>query len=81
MPRLTDEHGNPRTVQGMATVIGHLFSAYAGVTFMVEGQRYRLRRKPEKGSSSHESPTYRFERVAHDEEGRRGGGGRDAADP
>ena len=65
--RLHDEHGKRRPPQALATIIGSLFSAYTGDTFTVDGRVYRLRRAPEKDSSSHASPTYWFERVEEDE--------------
>ena len=52
----------------MATVIGTLFGGYVGRTFRVEGSVYRLRRRPDKDSPSHEPPAYWFEEVEEDTE-------------
>ena len=79
--RLLDRRGEDKNRHAMATIVGQLFNRYVGSIFTVEGQRFRLRRRPKPGSRSHESPTYWFEAIDENAEGRRGGGGRDAADP
>ena len=66
-PPLRDEHGKRKPPQALATIVGSLFSAYTGDTFTVDGHVYRLRRAPEKASTSHESPTYWFERIEENE--------------
>ena len=66
--RLRDEHGKLKPLHARATMIGSLFNRYVGRTFQADGREYRLRRRPDKDSPSHEPPEYWFEGVEENTE-------------